>query len=231
MRSPSGGGPCQLVPKATSYPRSAMYLGEDRRPLAKVVDEKQHHAPPADLSFSSHEKNHEPEPWLVAPPYMLLWELVAVRVETKQVERCAEALGRAVAADERAVAETVPSPAPTMYLGMDGSGVPVRPPKSRAAVASSPTVRPRPARSSWPPCGRPKGATKRVGPCATSGQSAITPRSRARPAATPTRSRPPSHNGSIARRYGAVSTPQPSASSSATAPRGSGTSPNSFPAP
>ena len=32
-----------------------------------------------------------------------------------------------VAADERAVAETVPSPAPTMYLGLDGSGVPVRP--------------------------------------------------------------------------------------------------------
>ena len=57
----------------------------------------------------------------------LLWELAAVRVETKQVERCAEALGREVAADERAVAETVPSPAPTMYLGLDGSGVPVRP--------------------------------------------------------------------------------------------------------
>ena len=56
-----------------------------------------------------------------------MWELAAVRVETKQVERCAEALGRAVAADERAVAETVPSPAPTMYLGLDGSGVPVRP--------------------------------------------------------------------------------------------------------
>ena len=57
----------------------------------------------------------------------LLWELAAVRVETKQVERCAEALGREVAADERAVAETVPSPAPTMYFGMDGTGVPVRP--------------------------------------------------------------------------------------------------------
>ena len=31
----------------------------------------------------------------------------AVRVETKQVERAAEALGREVAADERDVAETV----------------------------------------------------------------------------------------------------------------------------
>ena len=57
----------------------------------------------------------------------LLWELAAVRVETKQVERAAEALGREVADDERAVAETVPSPAPTMYLGLDGTGVPVRP--------------------------------------------------------------------------------------------------------
>ena len=35
----------------------------------------------------------------------LLWELAAVRVETKQVERCAEALGREVAAEERDVAE------------------------------------------------------------------------------------------------------------------------------
>ena len=50
-----------------------------------------------------------------------------MRVETKQVERAAEDLGREVAADEREVAETVPSPAPTMYLGLDGTGVPVRP--------------------------------------------------------------------------------------------------------
>ena len=57
----------------------------------------------------------------------LLWKLAAVRVETKQVERCAEALGREVADDERAVAETVSSPAATMYFGMDGTGVPVRP--------------------------------------------------------------------------------------------------------
>ena len=52
----------------------------------------------------------------------LFWELAAVRVETKQVERAAEALGRAVGAAERAMAETVPSPAPTMYLGVPGAG-------------------------------------------------------------------------------------------------------------
>ena len=57
----------------------------------------------------------------------LLWELAAVRVETKQVERCAEALGREVADEERDVAEPVCGAAPTMYLGLDGSGVPVRP--------------------------------------------------------------------------------------------------------
>ena len=42
-------------------------------------------------------------------------------------------------------------------------------PRSKVAAASSRTVRPRPARSSWPPCGRPKGATRRAGPCATRG--------------------------------------------------------------
>ena len=41
----------------------------------------------------------------------------------------AEALGREVAADERArwPSRPSPAPAPTMYLGLDGSGVPVRP--------------------------------------------------------------------------------------------------------
>ena len=57
----------------------------------------------------------------------LLGELAGVHVESKQVERAAEALGREVAADERDVAEPVPGPAPTMHLGLDGTGVPVRP--------------------------------------------------------------------------------------------------------
>ena len=57
----------------------------------------------------------------------LLWEMAGVRVTTKQVERTAEALGREVAADERAVTEPAPGSAPTMYLGLDGTGVPVRP--------------------------------------------------------------------------------------------------------
>ena len=57
-----------------------------------------------------------------------LTTLAGVDVETRQVERCAEALGRDIADDERCVTEqTAAAPAPTMYLGMDGTGVPVRP--------------------------------------------------------------------------------------------------------
>ena len=58
----------------------------------------------------------------------LLMVLAGVDVETRQVERTAEALGREVSDDERAVTEqTAPAPAPTVYLGLDGTGIPVRP--------------------------------------------------------------------------------------------------------
>ena len=59
----------------------------------------------------------------------LLHELAGVDVPTKHVERAAEALGREVAEDEKLVVEpTEPNEplAPTLYLGMDGTGVPVR---------------------------------------------------------------------------------------------------------
>jgi len=56
----------------------------------------------------------------------LLDELAGVQVPTKHVERAAEALGREIADDERAVVEPSPPSAPTMYLGMDGTGVPMR---------------------------------------------------------------------------------------------------------
>jgi hypothetical protein len=59
----------------------------------------------------------------------LLHELAGLNVPTKRVERAAEALGREIAEDEKLVAEP-PEPyepvAPTLYLGMDGTGVPVR---------------------------------------------------------------------------------------------------------
>jgi hypothetical protein len=58
-----------------------------------------------------------------------LMELAGVRVEAKHVERAAEALGVEIAADERSVVEEPPPEeviAPTLYLGMDGTGVPAR---------------------------------------------------------------------------------------------------------
>jgi len=58
----------------------------------------------------------------------LLGALAGLPVNAKQVERTAEALGRAIAAEERRL--VVPAAAaelpPTLYLGLDGTGVPVR---------------------------------------------------------------------------------------------------------
>jgi hypothetical protein len=56
----------------------------------------------------------------------LLRELAGVPVDPKPVERTAEALGGEIACDERAVVEPEPPTAPTMYLGLDGTGVPMR---------------------------------------------------------------------------------------------------------
>jgi hypothetical protein len=56
----------------------------------------------------------------------LMHDLAGVTVDAKQVERTAEALGREIAQDERTVVEPEPPSAPTMYLGMDGTGVPMR---------------------------------------------------------------------------------------------------------
>lgn len=56
----------------------------------------------------------------------LLHELAGVEVSAKQVERAAEALGAEIADDERSCVEKMGEVAPTMYLGMDGTGVPMR---------------------------------------------------------------------------------------------------------
>ena len=56
----------------------------------------------------------------------LLHDLAGVNVDAKQAERTAEALGREIAADEREVVAVEPGRAPTMYPGMDSTGVPVR---------------------------------------------------------------------------------------------------------
>jgi len=56
----------------------------------------------------------------------LMQELAGVPVGAKQVERTAEGLGREIIQDERTVLDPEPPAAPTMYLGMDGTGVPMR---------------------------------------------------------------------------------------------------------
>ena len=58
----------------------------------------------------------------------VLWELAAVRVDAKQVERVSEALGREIAEDEKHFIEpsSPPLTASTLYLSMDGTGVPMR---------------------------------------------------------------------------------------------------------
>ena len=59
----------------------------------------------------------------------LLWDLAGLRIDAKQVERIAEGLGVEMANDERQFTaplsdQVLPS---TLYLGIDGSGIPVRP--------------------------------------------------------------------------------------------------------
>ena len=56
----------------------------------------------------------------------LLHELAGVAVSVSQVERAADALGVEIAADERSCVEPMGEVAPTIYLGMDGTGVPMR---------------------------------------------------------------------------------------------------------
>ena len=56
----------------------------------------------------------------------LLRELAGLALAPKSVERHAEALGREVAGDECRVIEPEPCDAPTLYLGLDGTGVPAR---------------------------------------------------------------------------------------------------------
>ncbi len=61
--------------------------------------------------------------------HALLHALAGVDVPTTHVERAAEALGREIAQDERRRIESPPATAPvapTLYLGMDGTGVPMR---------------------------------------------------------------------------------------------------------
>ena len=81
----------------------------------------------------------------------MLQELAGLRVETKQVERTAKASRAEVAEDDLCRVELpVQPPVSTLYLGMDGTGVPVRPSEceGRPYTASSWLLKD-PARSNW----------------------------------------------------------------------------------
>jgi len=70
----------------------------------------------------------------------LLRELAGVEVNAKQVERVAERLGAEIAEEERRAAEPLsqaPS-APILYLGVDGTGVPMRPAELRGHPGKQP---------------------------------------------------------------------------------------------
>jgi hypothetical protein len=71
----------------------------------------------------------------------LLHELAGVEVSAKHVERVAEALGREIDQDERRGGEPPPAHAgvaSTLYLGMDGTGVPMRPSELIGRVGKQP---------------------------------------------------------------------------------------------
>ena len=116
----------------------------------------------------------------------LLRELARLDLDAKSEERHAAALGRAIAADERRVVEPEPATARTLYLDLDGTGVPVRKTETRGRRGSNPTAPPRRARPrSWP-SGRPNHAIATAARCAVPAPPPTAPPSRPSPAATPT---------------------------------------------
>jgi hypothetical protein len=70
----------------------------------------------------------------------LLEELAGVAVDAKQVERTAEALGADIAGDEKphvGPRDDLPLP-PTLYLGLDGTGIPMRPSEWKGRTSQPP---------------------------------------------------------------------------------------------
>ena len=68
----------------------------------------------------------------------LLCELACLDIDPKQVERSAKTLGQAIAKDEHQVLEPEPPQAPTLYLGLDGTGVPMRPAETQGRMGKQP---------------------------------------------------------------------------------------------
>jgi len=130
----------------------------------------------------------------------LLKELAGVTVDIKQVERTAEALGQEIAEDEQRNSEpldTLPLPK-TLYLGIDGTGIPLRAEELTGIPVRLPVVR-KPGKSSCVPSGVRNPAMPKASRSATKDRSAIL-----RPSSVPQRwtlprSVLPLHSGSGAR--------------------------------
>ncbi len=117
---------CQHDPQARHGPYFTLTRSEEGKTRSRYLSAEQ-----AALARQHVEAGHEFRKQVERywQGHELLHELAGVDVPTKHVERAAEALGREVAEDEKLVVEP-PEPneplAPTLYLGMDGTGVPVR---------------------------------------------------------------------------------------------------------
>jgi hypothetical protein len=126
----------------------AQYHGRHQKTFASVLgplhlERAYYHCAPCESGFCPRDRALRLEEFWLTPGVLrmtgstaalvsfeessaLLHELAGVEVSAKQVERAAEALGTEIADDERPCVEQRGAVAPRMYLGMDGTGVPMR---------------------------------------------------------------------------------------------------------
>ena len=117
----------------------------------------------------------------------LLAELAGLRIDPKRVERAAEALGGEIAEDECVRIESEPPSAPTMYLGMDGTGVPVRREETEGRAGKQPDGSAKTREVKLVTLWTAEALdSRKAGRGATRAQSATRRRSRVRPPAIPT---------------------------------------------
>lgn len=162
----------------------------------------------------------------------LMRELAGVPVGAKQVERTAEALGREIAKDERTVVEPSSPCATTMYLGMDGTGVPMRASELEGRQGKQPDGGSKTREVKLVAIWSAEGLDHEGTPVRDAGSITYSAAIESALAATPTRHHRTSHNAWSAKHAGVGSIELRAAWSWATVPLGSGIWPtSSFPEP
>jgi len=129
--------------------RQAQYCGRHEKTFASVLgplrlERAYYHCDHCHSGFCPRDQALRLEPFSLTPGVLrmtastaallsfaessgLLQELAGIEISVKQVERASEALGAAIGVDEREqVDNRIGAMAPTLYLGMDGTGVPMR---------------------------------------------------------------------------------------------------------